>query len=209
VVAIVARRGEHPHVQLPSVQSANRLAGTHGPGPYGSRRGTGPFAAAWAVDQVPVFLADALLAQGRLDEAARENRQVLALEPQNYHAHDNLATVYSAQGLKQDAVKEYRLSLAIKPDQAMTHYNIARIFMQSHQLPEAKEELTQSLRYDPNYADAHNDLGAVLIQLGDFDHAIEQFSDAARINPSYAGARQNLTLAQAHVKAKMGKQTGK
>jgi lipoprotein NlpI len=81
--------------------------------------------------------------------------------------------------------------------------------MQSHQLPEAKEELTQSLRYDPNYADAHNDLGAVLIQLGDFDHAIEQFSDAARINPSYACARQNLTLAQAHVKAKMGKQTGK
>jgi tetratricopeptide (TPR) repeat protein len=156
-----------------------------------------------------IFLADALLAQGRLDEAARENRQVLALEPQNYHAHDNLAAVYSAQGLKQDAVKEYRLSLAIKPDQAMTHYNIARIFMQSHQLPEAKEELTQSLRYDPNYADAHNDLGAVLIQLGDFDHAIEQFSDAARINPSYAGARQNLTLAQAHVKAKMGKQTGK
>jgi tetratricopeptide (TPR) repeat protein len=156
-----------------------------------------------------LFLADALLAQGRLDEAVRENQQVLALEPDNFQAHDNLGSVYSTQGLKQEAVKEYRLSLAIKPDQAMTHYNIARIFMQLHQLPEAKEELTQSLRYDPNYADAHNDLGVVLVQLGDFDHAIEQLSDAVRINPSYAGARQNLVLAQAQVKNEKGKQTGK
>jgi tetratricopeptide (TPR) repeat protein len=156
-----------------------------------------------------LFLSDALLAQGKFDEAAQANRQVLSLAPQDYQAHDNLGAVYSAQGLKQEALKEYRLSLAIKPDQAMTHFNIARIFMQSHQLPEAKEELTQSLRYDPNYADAHDDLGVVLVQLGDFDHAIEQFNDAVRINPSYAGARQNLALAQAHIKAEMGKQTGK
>ena len=81
--------------------------------------------------------------------------------------------------------------------------------MQLHQLSEAEEELTQSLRYDPTYADAHNDLGAVFIQLGDFDHAIEQFSDAVRINPSYAGAKQNLALAQAHVKNEKGKQTRK
>jgi tetratricopeptide (TPR) repeat protein len=147
-----------------------------------------------------LFLADALLAQGRLDEAVQQNRQVLALDPENFQAHDNLGAVYSAQGLKQEAVKEYRLSLAIKPDQAMTHYNIARIFMQLHQLPEAKEELTQSLRYDPTYADAHDDLGVVFVQLGDFDHAIEQFSDAVQINPSYAGARQNLALAQAQAK---------
>lgn len=153
-----------------------------------------------------LFLSDALLAQGRLEEAVHENRQVLALDPDNFQAHDNLGSVYSTQGLKQEAVKEYQLSLAIKPDQALTHYNIARIFMQLHQLPEAKEELTQSLRYDPNYADAHNDLGVVLVQLGDFDHAIEQLGDAVRIDPSYAGARQNLALAQAHVKNEKGEQ---
>ena len=156
-----------------------------------------------------LFLADSLLAQGRLDEAIHENRLVLALDPQSFQAHDNLSAVYSAQGLKREAVNEYRLSLAIKPDQAMTHYNIARIFMQSHQLPEAKAELTQSLRYDPTNADAHNDLGAVFIQLGDFDHAIEQFGDAVRINPSYAGARQNLALAQAHVKSENRIKPGK
>ena len=53
---------------------------------------------------------------------------MLALEPDNYQAHDNLGAVYSAQGLKQEAVKEFRLSLAIKPDQAMAHSNIGRIF---------------------------------------------------------------------------------
>jgi tetratricopeptide (TPR) repeat protein len=155
------------------------------------------------------FLADALLAQGRFDEAAQENRTVLALEPRNFQAYDNLGAVYTAQGLKQEAVQQYRLSLAIKPDQAMTYFNIAKIFMQSHQLPEAKEALTQSLRYDPTFPDAHNDLGVVFIQLGDFDHAIEQFSDAVRINPSFAGARQNLALAQAQAKNEKVKRAGK
>lgn len=156
-----------------------------------------------------IFLAGALMSQGRLDEAAQQNRQILALDPQNFQAHDNLGFIYSAQGLKQDALKEYRLSLAIKPDQAITHYDIARIFMRSHMLPEAKEELTQTLRYDPGYADAHDDLGVVLVQLGDLDHAIEQFNDAVRINPAYAGARQNLALAQAQAKNEMGKRVNK
>ena len=86
---------------------------------------------------------------GKLDEAAQEYRQVLAIEPDNYDAHNSLGIIYDRQGLKQEALKEFRLSLAINPDQAMAHSKIGRILMEMHQFPEAAEELTQALRFDP------------------------------------------------------------
>ena len=90
----------------------------------------------WSTDpdfiltQLRLYLADALQAQNRLDEAAQEYRQVLAIEPDNYYAFNNLGIIFEKQGLTQEALKEFRLSLAIKPDQAMAHFKIGRIFMQ-------------------------------------------------------------------------------
>jgi len=147
-----------------------------------------------------LFLADALRAQDKLDEAAQEYRQVLAIDPGMYDAHNNLGVILDRQGLKQEAVKEFRLSLAIQPNQPMTHSKIGMIFTQTHQLPEAVEEFTQEVKLDPASANAHDDLGVALFQLGDDEKAVEQFNDALRIDPSYAGARRNLELTQAHMK---------
>ena len=99
--------------------------------------------------QARLYLADALQAQKKLDEAAQEYRQVLAIEPDNYVAHNKFRHDFDRQGLTQEALKEFRLSLAIQPDQAMAHSKIGRILMETHQLPEAAEELTQALRFDP------------------------------------------------------------
>ncbi|MGA3265077.1 MAG: tetratricopeptide repeat protein, partial [Terracidiphilus sp.] len=149
-----------------------------------------------------LYLADALQAQGKLDEAVEANRQVLAIDPNYSDAHINLGIIYDRQGLKQEAIKEFRLSLAIKPDQAIAHSRIGRILAEMHQLPEAVEEFTQALRFDPADAYTHNDLGVVFFQLGDYEKAAEQFSDAARINPAYTGAKLNFDLAQARMKNK-------
>ncbi len=147
-----------------------------------------------------LYLANALMEQNKLDEAAQANRQVLDLEPDNCEAHNNLGMIYDRQGLKQEAIKEFRISLAIKPDQAMVHSQMGRIYMETHQLPEAVAELTQAVRFNPGSANAHNGLGVALAQLGDYEKAAEQFSDAVRIDPAYANARQNLVLAQARMK---------
>ncbi len=151
-----------------------------------------------------LFLSDALLAQDKLDEAVEENRKVLAMEPDNYFAHDNLGTIHLRQGLSEEALKEFRLSVAIQPHQALPYAKIGRILMDLHQLPEAAEELTQALRFDPADVDTHNNLGVTLVQLGNYGKAIEQFSDALRIDPSNAGIQRNLDLARAQMKNKKG-----
>jgi tetratricopeptide (TPR) repeat protein len=150
-----------------------------------------------------LYLADALQAQGKLDEAARECRQAIDLEPNNYLAHYDLGIVLDSQGLKQEALKELRLSLAIKPDQAMAHSKIGWILTGMNQFPEAVKEFTQALRIDPANAHAHKGLGMALFQLGDDEKAVEQFSEAVRIDPSDTVARQDLEASQARMKSKV------
>ncbi len=149
-----------------------------------------------------LYLADALLAQNKLDEAAQAYHNALAIYPNNYNAHDSLGMVLDKQGLKQEAINEFRQSLAIKPDQAEAHSQIGRILTEMHQIPGAVEEFSQALRYEPANAEAHNDLGVALFQMGDYEKAALQFSAAVQIDPAYAGARRNLDLTQVWIKNK-------
>ena len=144
--------------------------------------------------------ADALQAQDKLDEAVEEYLRALAVEPDNYLAHNKLGIVYGKQGLTQKALQEFRLSLSIKPDQGMAHSGMAWIFAQTHQFSQAAGEFTQALHFDPEDADTHNGFGVALFQQGEYEKAIEQFSEAVRIDPGNAGAKRNLELAQAQMK---------
>ena len=137
------------------------------------------------------------------------SRKAIATHPDFMQAHYYLADSLDAQGKLDQAVLEYRNLLAIKPDEASAHSDIARILTETHRLPEAVEELTQAVRLDPANPNTHNNLGGVLFQMGEYEKAVEQFSDAVQINPAYTGARQNLELAQAHVKNEKVKQAGK
>ncbi len=149
-----------------------------------------------------LYYADALQAHGELDLAAQEDRQVLAVDPNNYEAHNNLGGVLGKQGLTDEALKELQLSLAIKPDQARAHFIIGLIYATNHRLPEAAKEFAQAVRYNPADAKAHNNLGIALLQMGDYEEAAEEFSDAVRIDPDYADAKQRLALTQSLIKYK-------
>jgi tetratricopeptide (TPR) repeat protein len=150
-----------------------------------------------------LYLGEALQAQDKLVDAAGQFHQLLALEPDNYLAHNDLGMNFAKQGLSQDAMNEFRRSLAIQPNQAVPHTEIGRILLtDTHQLPQAVEEFNQSLKIDPANADAHNSLGVALAQLGEYDKAVEQFSEALHIDPEFAGAAQNLERAQAQMNSK-------
>jgi Flp pilus assembly protein TadD len=159
--------------------------------------------------KVRLYLADALQAQGKLDEAAQECRKALIMEPDNCAALNNLGIIYYRQGLTEEALKELRHSLAIKTDQAMIHSQIGMILMQAHRFSDAVEEFTRALRFNPANARAHNDLGMALLQLRDYEPAVEQFSEALRIDPANADARRNLDLAQVWIKNDKAAKGGK
>ncbi len=147
-----------------------------------------------------LYLADALQARGKLDEAAQQCRLAIALEPNNSDAHISLGSILNQQGLNQNALNEFRLSLAIQHAQPAVYYKIGSTLLAMHRFPEAIEAFNQSLDLDTANAHAHNDLGVALSQLGDYARAAEQFNRAVQLDPSYVDAKRNLALAQSRMK---------
>src|SRR5438445_12228508 len=69
--------------------------------------------------------------RGWLDEAIKEFKKAIELDPQSAHAHDNLATVYAEQKQYAMALEEYLTALKLEPESATAHYNLA-CFLATH-----------------------------------------------------------------------------
>src|SRR3954451_24712768 len=69
--------------------------------------------------------------RGWLDEAIKEFKKAIELDPSSAHAHDNLATVYSEKKLYAQALEEYLTALKLEPESATAHYNLA-CFLATH-----------------------------------------------------------------------------
>src|SRR5438105_2903195 len=69
--------------------------------------------------------------RGWLDEAIKEFKKAIELDPNSAHAHDNLATVHAEKKNYRDALAEYLTALRLEPDSATAHYNLA-CFLSTH-----------------------------------------------------------------------------
>src|SRR3954462_2305476 len=63
--------------------------------------------------------------RGWLDEAIKEFKRAIELDPDSAHAHDNLATVYAEKKQFREALQEYLTAIRLEPESATAHYNVA------------------------------------------------------------------------------------
>jgi tetratricopeptide (TPR) repeat protein len=129
--------------------------------------------------------------RGWLDEAIKEFKKAIELDPESAHAHDNLATVYSEKKLYAQALEEYLTALRLEPDSATAHYNLA-CFLATHSHEMAVEEYKQAIELDPEYPDAHLNLGMTYADLDQRDEAKAEFKSAIELDPADPLARHEL-----------------
>src|SRR5262245_18086149 len=105
------------------------------------KHGPGAARAADAGSQINKMFLDALAFEcaGKLDEAARAYKRVLALNADHSEAHNNLARVLHAQGKTKDASASYARALALMP-QLFQQYSGIRETLTSL-LPQLQEAL--------------------------------------------------------------------
>ena len=72
-------------------------------------------------------LGNVLLDQGKLDEAAAQYEQAVALKPDLFQAHNNLGNILAEQGKLDQAVARFEQALALKPDLAEAHNNLGNV----------------------------------------------------------------------------------
>src|SRR3954464_13909171 len=129
--------------------------------------------------------------RGWLDEAIKEFRKAIELDPQSAHAHDNLATVYSEKKLFAQALGEYLTALQLEPDSATAHYNLA-CFLATHAHEMAIEQYKEAIELDPEYPDAHLNLGMTYADLDQRDEAKTEFKTAIELDAQDPLARHEL-----------------
>jgi tetratricopeptide (TPR) repeat protein len=122
-------------------------------------------------------------------------RELVALQPDNARAHDNLGTVLL--GLPDrlpDAMAQFEAAVRISPNAVEAHNDLGYALAQiPGRLPEAIAEFQAALQINPDFAKAHFNLGNALMQTpGRSAEAIAQFEAAVRINPDLMDAHHNL-----------------
>ena len=148
---------------------------------------------------VDVLLQRALAAhqQGRVDEAERGYREVLAREPGNAIATHYLGLVAWQRA---DLVEAERLmGAAIAANAAIPdfHNNLGLLLRDTWRLEEAIAAFRTALAVDPAWFEAHNNLGLAFEGAGRWDQAVAAYRDAIAREPRFAAARQNLARALA------------
>jgi len=132
--------------------------------------------------------------QGQINEAIKEYKTAIRLDPNSHDAHYDLAVAYNKQGRIDDAVEEFNTTLRLKPNIAEIHYNLGLVYSRHGRIDEAIKAYTEALRLKPDHAGIHHDLGFAYARQGRIDEAIEQYIAALRLKPDFAEARNHLGL---------------
>jgi hypothetical protein len=120
-------------------------------------------------------MGNALLEQGRLDEAAAWCRRAIILKPDQPDAYVSLGTAYKEQGRLSEAVSCFRTALDLDPDFAGAHNNLSNVLRDQGHLDEAIAYFRTAISLKPDFADAHNNLAMALLARGDMSAGWEEY----------------------------------
>jgi tetratricopeptide (TPR) repeat protein len=138
------------------------------------------------------------LRHGEYEQAARELKKALALDPQSGAAHMLLGQAYLEQrsiSLIAEAKAELQQALDIDPGLVWARFYLAKVYIDLGRLDRAEEELEQGLKERPNVAHFLSLLGEVNRKLGKPEAAIELNRKALQADPSLTPAYYYIGLA--------------
>jgi protein O-GlcNAc transferase len=131
---------------------------------------------------------------GRLQEAEKLYRQILARQPKHFIAMHYLGVI-AHQAQKNDiAVELIRQAIALSPNYAEAYNNLGNVLRDRKQLDQAIAAFRRAIAIRPNYAEVFNNLGVVLKDNGQVDEAIAAYSRAIVLKPDSPEAHFNLGI---------------
>lgn len=135
-----------------------------------------------------------LAERGALEEAIKEFRRAVEIDPAFVEAQTNLGHFLARRGSSQEAIVHLHQALAIEPGFVNAHNTLGNILADRGALDEAIEHFRKALQTNPQSAMTHYNLGRALAKRGDAEEAIAQYRQALEIDPKDIDARNNLGL---------------
>ena len=132
--------------------------------------------------------------RGELEEASKNLRRAVAINPKNDVFQSNLALVLARQGNLVEATAHFRRALEINPADPATLNNMGITLAQQGNFDEAIQYFQRSLEIKPNDASGHGNMANILLNRGDVDGAIKHLRLAIEIDPTDADSQNNLAI---------------
>ena len=96
-----------------------------------------------------ILLANALIEQGRFEEAEAQYRKVLRYDPESFDGHYNLGVLLGRTSRFEESVKETLAAIKIDPTRAEAHFILAMAYFSLGQFEQSESAIDQSLRLNP------------------------------------------------------------
>ena len=129
---------------------------------------------------------------GRLAEAERAYRWVLAAVPEHVDALHFLGVLLHQAGFENEGIASIERALALCPGYVDAHNNLGNVLRSAGRLSDAALAYRRALELKSEHVDALNNLGVVLKDLRRFDEAMEVLRRAMVIAPERGDTHLNL-----------------
>jgi tetratricopeptide (TPR) repeat protein len=129
---------------------------------------------------------------GRLAEAERSYRQILALHPNHANSLHMLGVLAFQTGHHEDAIKLIQAALHLNPNSPSYYSNLGNVLQAVDRSEEARAHYEKALALKPDYAEAHMNLGNTLNSLDRLGEAIAHYQQALALRPDYVDAHMNF-----------------
>jgi eukaryotic-like serine/threonine-protein kinase len=125
-------------------------------------------------------LATCLTSERKWDDAEREFRLALQLNPNNAHVHYFLAFVVLLPMKRYDeALTETRTALSLDPLSPIINANYGVLLMAAGKPTEALEQLRKAVEIDPNFPPSHQKLAQAYAETGKYAEAVKEWQNFA------------------------------
>jgi len=148
-------------------------------------------------------LGNALLAQGRTDDAIAALSRAYAAAPIEADIAFNLGNAYRETGQYLDAARHYEKTIALRRDHLGAYNNLAMSLRAAGQPDSALTVLIEAIGHAPSSAELRFNLGNAMQAIGRWDGAEAAYRRTLELNPRHTDAMVNLgqTLIQLGRKA--------
>jgi len=138
---------------------------------------------------------DALLIDGRLDEAAFHFQEALRINPLFEKPYDGLARSFYKQGKIDETIAVCKKRLRIGKPAAAIYFRLGMAYYSKGDIGRAIQSFKESLRLKPDSVPTHGNLAKVLVRTGNPDVVITHLTEAIQLNPNIAPTHRALALA--------------
>jgi predicted TPR repeat methyltransferase len=129
---------------------------------------------------------------GRMAQAERLFRELLAINPKVTSARINLGLTLFTQGKLADASSQFLHALELEPELAEAHLSLGNVYRAQNASDQAAAHYRQALSLKPEIAAAYSNLGGLSLDVNKPAEATIWFQQALAIKPDLAEAHNNL-----------------